>query len=507
MCTHLIQHTSFIVSPGKTNHRVHTSLRLRKEMGTTQTRIWSHHIAISSLAPDCTICSSGNSEALEAKPVLTTYLSSSSKAALLEATHSAVCHSVCITLQCAGTTLQLLNHWLEQSLPQTHSLWHWGIASLFWLRLSHLTTIAAEKRSQRHSAATYRTGTVQPNAGLLHRGGNHTHLLASECPSRNQSTERSSTLSSHPFPSHGSAVPVTLWGSVLVLRRGGWGWGWGRGSVGVGVANALHVLGPRVEGAVRGGGGGVDVVAVGAGLAEGLRERGVGVVARGLTAQLALAVGRAGRAVGVTHVTLVPRSMTRRRGEGVPQLPLAVGRGLGMELTQLPLAVGRGKLGTHLLELQGWGRGLGPWLHKLLVKGWGRRLPSRVIRRGLRGGGQMSPWGQHGLRRHTGAGLKLLLLEARLLVVRGWGRRGWEVVKWILRWCIAHGAVVLWPGNVSLTGRAWLGRLTLHGWRPVVILLLLRTILCCPREQAFVTTTMNINNNKNLEHFQRLKMF
>ena len=170
-------------------------------------------------------------------------------------------------------------------------------------------------------------------------------------------------------------------------------------------------------------------MAVGAGLAEGLRERGVGVVARGLTAQLALAVGRAGRAVGVTHVTLVPRGVARRRGEGVPQLPLAVGRGLGMELTQLPLAVGRGKLGTHLLELQGWGRGLGPRLHKLLVKGWGRRLPSRVVRRGLRGSGQVSPWGQHGLRRHTGAGLKLLLLEARLLVVRGWGRRGWEMVK------------------------------------------------------------------------------
>ena len=146
-------------------------------MGTAQTRIWSRRTSISSLAQDCTICSSGNSEALEAKPVLTTYLSSGSKAALLEATHSAVCHSVCITLQWAGTTVQLLNHWLEQSLPQTHGLWHWDIASLSWLRLSDLTTIAAKKRSRRHSAATYRTGTIQPNAGLLLRGGGITPIF------------------------------------------------------------------------------------------------------------------------------------------------------------------------------------------------------------------------------------------------------------------------------------------------------------------------------------------
>ena len=100
-------------------------------------------------------------------------------------------------------------------------------------------------------------------------------------------------------------------------------------------------------------------------------------MARGLAAQLPLAVGRA---VGMAHVSLVTRRVTGRRGERVHQLPLAVGWGLGMELAQLPLAVGRGHLVTHLLELQGRGRGLGPRLHKLLVKGRGWGLPSRVKR-------------------------------------------------------------------------------------------------------------------------------
>lgn len=69
----------------------------------------------------------------------------------------------------------------------------------------------------------------------------------------------------------------------------------------------------------------------------------------------------------------------------------------------------------------------------------------------------MSPRGQHGLRRHTRAGLKLLLLEASLLVVRGWWGRGRKVVKGILRWSITHGAVVLRSRDMSLGGRAWLG--------------------------------------------------